>query len=1012
VLTATAICLAGVGAGATSGAGGDTGSEGGGPVEPHLQPLVTHPAPDGTRRFRDGELRVKPTAIVAGAEDQDIRITFDPSGTGGTTRVGVRLYRPADPSAGRGIPRYDGPKRSFRLTGGSPQSLILRDLNLPPGDYRLRLRDPAGERIGGASIVVYAQHRLPPASSGTPAGDGAKTGARALPSPSTNNNISEQAGQQAETYDVVEPDNSARVAASVNPDSGNPNVWVSNDSMRPGTELIQTMPSNSLRRASEGGGTLALDLCCDPALAADDRGNIWLSHLAASPPANYIAINRIAGPSATTLQTNNVAIPRFTTGPQDKPMSFIDTWPTSPKRYRLYEVWIENPGQAVVINECNAATASACDSPENWADTPAAVELGSGTNSYPSVATAPNGDVYVVWWDQDADSIMLDRCLAAENCNLDGSWNEATAIDNDLDPGSVSPLPFFCPIISAPGGRVGPQSYVEVGPDGRVYVAYSELRNNGTNRCNASSNNRTFESRIAAGAPNTFPALNSGVRVTDDLANATNDHFFPTLAADPSVPGRVETSLYSTKLDGTRETTNQFYVTSTDGGASYGAMTQFSTASSDFSGANSDDFDYGDYAGADAAGGLFRPSWTDNRAAHGGDAELYMLTPPSTGPAPPTITDTDPDSPANDNNPEVKGTVGAGSPTQVKIYKNETCLGAPDATGTVAQFTGAGITVNVPGDATTALSARAADAANDESICSNTINYTEDSTAPAAPTITDTDPNSPANDNNPEVKGLAEAGSTVTLFESGSCGGAIEAQGTAASFATPGLTAAVQSNAPTMFTATATDAAGNVSGCSAPFPYVEDSTAPAAPTITDTDPNSPANDNNPEVKGLAEAGSTVMLFESGDCGGAIEAQGTAASFATPGLTAAVADNVTAAFTAAAADAASNVSGCSAPFLYAEVTPPSLLPPTSAIPVFCNGRAATAGTSGANALTGTPGSDALAGLGGKDTLRGRGGKDFLCGGGGKDRLIGGGGNDVCVGGSGQDTAKGCEKRKSI
>ncbi|MGH2984552.1 MAG: hypothetical protein ACRDK5_09915, partial [Solirubrobacterales bacterium] len=455
-------------------------------VEPQLQPIVTHPAPDGTRRISAGKLRVRPTGIVAGAEDQDIRITLDPSGAGGPARIGIRLYRPADPSVGRGLRRFNGPKRSLRLSGGSARTLTLQDLNLPPGDYRLRLRDPAGERIGGASIVVYAQHRLPPGAGRDSTGDDDKAGARALPSPSTNNNVSDQAGQQAETYDAMEPDNPARVAASVNPDGGNPDVWISSDSMKPGTEVMQTMPSISLRRASEGGGTVSLDMCCDPGLAADDRGNIWLTHLGTSP--NYVAINRIAGPSGTTLQTNNVAVPRATTGLQDKPLSTIDTWATSPKRYRIYEVWIENPGQAVVINECNASTASSCDSPENWADTPAAVEVGSGTstNSYPAVATAPNGDVYVAWWDQDADSIMIDRCLAAEDCNLSGSWNEATVIDNDLDPGSGNPLPFFCPIIAAPGGRVGPQTYVDVGPDGRVYVAYSELRNNGTTRCTAS----------------------------------------------------------------------------------------------------------------------------------------------------------------------------------------------------------------------------------------------------------------------------------------------------------------------------------------------------------------------------------------------------------------------------------------------------------------------------------------------------------------------------------------------
>ena len=74
---------------------------------------------------------------------------------------------------------------------------------------------------------------------------------------------------------------------------------------------------------------------------------------------------------------------------------------------------------------------------------------------------------------------------------------------------------------------------------------------------------------------------------------------------------------------------------------------------------------------------------------------------------------------------------GAGSPTQVKIYKNATCSGTPDATGTVAQFTGGGITVAVTGDATTALSARASDASNNDSACSNAVNYVEDSTSPA-----------------------------------------------------------------------------------------------------------------------------------------------------------------------------------------------------------------------------------------------------------------------------------------
>ena len=57
---------------------------------------------------------------------------------------------------------------------------------------------------------------------------------------------------------------------------------------------------------------------------------------------------------------------------------------------------------------------------------------------------------------------------------------------------------------------------------------------------------------------------------------------------------------------------------------------------------------------------------------------------------------------------------------------------------------------------------------------------------------------------------------------------------------------------------------------------------PPGPSLTDTDPDSPANDNNPEVKGSAEAGSTVSIYSTSDCSGAPLATGTAAAFPRPG----------------------------------------------------------------------------------------------------------------------------------
>jgi len=191
---------------------------------------------------------------------------------------------------------------------------------------------------------------------------------------------------------------------------------------------------------------------------------------------------------------------------------------------------------------------------------------------------------------------------------------------------------------------------------------------------------------------------------------------------------------------------------------------------------------------------------------------------------------------------------------------------------------------------------------------------------PAAPTITATDPASPASDNEPKVKGTAEASSTVRIYKSSNCSGPVAAEGSAAAFASPGLTVTVPDDTTTQLSATATDAAENTSPCSAPFAYTEDSTGPAAPTITATEPASPADDNEPKVKGTAEASSTVRVYKSSDCSGPVPAEGSAAAFASPGLTVTVPDDTTTQLSATATDAAENTSPCSSPFAYTEEAP--------------------------------------------------------------------------------------------
>jgi hypothetical protein len=131
-----------------------------------------------------------------------------------------------------------------------------------------------------------------------------------------------------------------------------------------------------------------------------------------------------------------------------------------------------------------------------------------------------------------------------------------------------------------------------------------------------------------------------------------------------------------------------------------------------------------------------------------------------------------------------------------------------------------------------------------------------------APTITDTDPNSPSSSNGVRVKGAAEAGSTVALYKTASCTGAPLTSGSAAQFATPGLGALVAANTTTFFRATARDAAGNVSPCSAARVYIEDSVAPG--TSITGGPAASTTDNTPSFNfSSSEAGSTFKCrFDS------------------------------------------------------------------------------------------------------------------------------------------------------
>src|SRR6202012_816366 len=107
--------------------------------------------------------------------------------------------------------------------------------------------------------------------------------------------------------------------------------------------------------------------------------------------------------------------------------------------------------------------------------------------------------------------------------------------------------------------------------------------------------------------------------------------------------------------------------------------------------------------------------------------------------------------------------------------------------------------------------------------------------------------------NEPPLKGTAEPNSAVTIYVDGTSEGTTTADASGNWTYTP--TSAIADGTPAI-TATATDAAGNVSPTSAPLSLTIDTTAPTAPTVQLASGTNPTNNNEPPLKGTAEANST------------------------------------------------------------------------------------------------------------------------------------------------------------
>ncbi|ENM1057953.1 BapA/Bap/LapF family large adhesin [Enterobacter hormaechei] len=327
------------------------------------------------------------------------------------------------------------------------------------------------------------------------------------------------------------------------------------------------------------------------------------------------------------------------------------------------------------------------------------------------------------------------------------------------------------------------------------------------------------------------------------------------------------------------------------------------------------------------------------------NSPVFAFTVDTTGPAAPVVTtvidDVSPgtgiiasNGSTNDTRPTFNGTGEVGATVHVIVDDVEIGTAVVNAQGNWT------FTPTTPlGEGPHTITFNATDAAGNTGVTSPPFNLTVDTSVPDAPVFTPATDNAgpvlgpvasgqSTDDTTPTLNGTAAANATITIYENGQQVGTAVADANGVWSFTTGTLA----NGSHTWTATATDAAGNVSPASPGFTLVVDTTVPAAPVITQAiddvgtitgaiGSGQTTNDPLPRLVGTSEPLATVNIYE----GTTLVGTGTADANGnwTVDITVPLGTG-SHTFTAEATDQAGNTGAPSADFsLTIDTTPPAL-----------------------------------------------------------------------------------------
>lgn len=337
---------------------------------------------------------------------------------------------------------------------------------------------------------------------------------------------------------------------------------------------------------------------------------------------------------------------------------------------------------------------------------------------------------------------------------------------------------------------------------------------------------------------------------------------------------------------------------------------------------------------------------TDAAGNASANSSVFAFTVDTAGPGVPVVTSVIDDvapttgtltsgNSTNDARPTFNGTGDVGSTVHVIVDGNEIGTAVVNAQGSWTFTPGTDLL-----DGPHAITFNATDAAGNVGTATAPFNLTVDTGVPSAPVISAAADNvgsiqtpltsgQSTDDTTPTLSGTATANATVTIYENGQPVGTALADGTGAWSFTPSTPLAAGSHT---WTATVTDAAGNISPASPGFTLVVDSTAPTAPVISQaiddvgsiTGPitsGQTTDDTVPRLVGTSEPFATVNIYEGTTLVGTGTADGSGSWSILLNTTLTEGAH---SFTAQATDAAGNTSASSASFsLTIDTTPPAL-----------------------------------------------------------------------------------------